>query len=256
MLKTPETPYGTPHQASPPAFQFSKQQHSYSKSAHCIPKQPHSHLKICTFHSATAEIMSANSRTECRIHCLHSLWFRFAKWFCPLTIFNFFNFIRACEISERHTAWKYRSISAFCKCLCLNTLCRFQPFRHRKTPFSWWKKAVFMVKKRRKRNWKTPFLKKKTAFSDGENGVFRLGHGIFVFQEGKMRKISRRFAISFSCFSVKETECSGFDFCKCNEKYAFSDAWMRRSCIELPRIEKEKGEIRVEISPFADCEQA
>lgn len=26
--------------------------------------------------------------------------------------------------------------------------------------------------------------------------------------------------------------------------------------IALPRIEKEKGEIRVAISPFADCEQA
>lgn len=38
MLKTHETPYGTPHQASTPAFPFAKQQHSYSKSAHCIPK--------------------------------------------------------------------------------------------------------------------------------------------------------------------------------------------------------------------------
>ena len=83
--------------------------------------------------------------------------------------------------------------------------------------FSMSKNAVFMVKK-------GCFHGEKTPKTQLKNGVFRLGHGIFVFQEGKMRKISRRFAISFSCFSVKETGCSGFDFCKCNEKYAFSDA--------------------------------
>lgn len=83
------------------------------------------------------------------------------------------------------------------------------------------KKGCFHGEKTPKTQLKNAVFKEKTAFSNGENGVFRLGHGIFVFQEGKMRKISRRFAISFSCFSVKETGCSGFDFCKCNEKYAF-----------------------------------
>lgn len=90
--------------------------------------------------------------------------------------------------------------------------------------FSMSKNAVFMVKKGCFHGEKTPKTQLKNAVFKEKNGVFRLGHGIFVFQEGKMRKISRRFAISFSCFSVKETGCSGFNFCKCNEKYAFSDA--------------------------------
>ena len=129
-------------------------------------------------------------------------------------------------------------------------------FHGEKRLFSWWKNAENAVEKRRFSRKKRRFCISKTAFSDS-------GMVFSCFEMAKCEKFHADFRFHFLAFRLRKVGNGVLIFANVMRNMPFSmlECGVRglHCCglkITLLRIEKEKGEIRVAISPFADCEQA
>lgn len=89
----------------------------------------------------------------------------------------------------------------------------------------------------------------KTAFSDS-------GMVFSCFKMAKCEKFHAELRFHFLAFRLRKRGVRVLIFANVMRNTPFSALECGDCGIALLRIEKEKGEIRVEISPFADCEQA